>query len=64
MNVCNMSYSRNVIMMLLKYMPIVRADIVSDYKGIVRISYLVFRDMKYIKMREYIYNQNLHYIDL
>ena len=46
-----MSDSRNVIMMLLKNVPIVRVCSVSDYKGIDRISYLVFRDMKYIKMR-------------
>ena len=59
-----MSYSRNVIIMVLKCLPIVRVCSVSDYKGIVRISYLVFRDMKYIKMREYISYQNLHYIDL
>ena len=57
-----MSYSRNV--MLLKYLPIVRVCSVSDYKGIVRISYLVFRDMRYIKMRENISYQNFHYIDL
>ena len=59
-----MSYCRNVIVMFLKYLPLVRVGSVSDYKGIVWISYLVFRDMKYIKMREYIYYQNLHYIDL
>ena len=59
-----MTYSRNVITMLLKYVPIVRAGSVCVDKGIVRISYLVFRDMTYIKMREYISYQNLHYIDL
>ena len=50
-----MTYSRNVIIMLLKYLPIVRAGSVSVDKGIVRISYLVFRDLKDIKMRGYIY---------
>ena len=41
--------------MLLKYLPIVRAGSFSVDKGIVLISYLLFRDLKYIKMREYIY---------
>ena len=59
-----MTYSRNVIIILFKYLPIVRVGSVSVYKGIVRISYLVFRDMKDIIMREYISYQNLHYIDL
>ncbi len=38
--------------MLLKDLPIVRAGSVSVDNGNVRISYLVFRDLKYIKMRE------------
>ena len=41
--------------MLLKDLPIVRAGSVSVDNGNVRISYLVFRDLKYIKMRESIY---------
>ena len=52
---CNITYSRNVIIMLLKYLPIVRAGIVSVGKDIVRISYLLFRDLKDIKMRECVY---------
>ena len=52
---CNITYNRNVIIMLLTYLPIFRAGSVSVDKGIVRISCLVFRDMKDIEMREYIY---------